>query len=138
MNTKDKGNITESKFIFEFIKLGWNVLIPFGDNCRYDIVIEKDDKMYKIQCKTARIKNGYVMFSTCSSQAHRGGKKKDYREDVDFIAAYCLENDTCYICDVKTVGKTDCQLRLKEIGLGRQFRRAKMAYNYTLDKFGFN
>lgn len=36
MNSKDKGNIGESRIIYEFVKRNIQVALPFGDNARYD------------------------------------------------------------------------------------------------------
>ena len=35
-----------------FMKLGYQVSIPFGEDSRYDFVVDINDKLYKIQCKT--------------------------------------------------------------------------------------
>ena len=35
-----------------FMKLGYNVSIPFGEDSRYDFIVDINDKLYKIQCKT--------------------------------------------------------------------------------------
>ena len=40
MNSKDKGNVTEAKALYEFIKRGIPVYRPFGDNTRCDMMID--------------------------------------------------------------------------------------------------
>jgi len=39
-NTKAIGEISEAIVLAEFLKMGFPVLLPFGDNQRYDMVIE--------------------------------------------------------------------------------------------------
>ena len=51
MNSKDKGNIGEAIMLAEFIKRGIQVSIPFGDNARYDLIIDLNGKLYKVQVK---------------------------------------------------------------------------------------
>jgi ribosome biogenesis protein Tsr3 len=51
--SKQKGNITEVECMLSFLKLGYNVLTPYGDCERYDFVVEINNKFYKIQVKTA-------------------------------------------------------------------------------------
>lgn len=43
MNTKQTGTIAELKAQYDFMNYGFNVLVPQGDYCPYDIVIEKDN-----------------------------------------------------------------------------------------------
>ena len=40
MNTKRIGNITEVECMLAFMKLGYNVLQPYGDCERYDFVAD--------------------------------------------------------------------------------------------------
>lgn len=51
--TKEKGDISEARALFEFQRLGIPVSIPWGDNLRYDMVIEVNNRLYKVQTKTA-------------------------------------------------------------------------------------
>jgi hypothetical protein len=39
--------------MLEFLKLGYNILTPYGDCERYDFVVDVNGKFYKIQAKTA-------------------------------------------------------------------------------------
>jgi hypothetical protein len=36
------------------LRRGKKVLMPFSDNCRYDIVVEENGSFTRIQCKTGR------------------------------------------------------------------------------------
>lgn len=40
VDTKSIGEITEAVVLAEFLKAGFPVLLPFGDNQRYDAVVE--------------------------------------------------------------------------------------------------
>jgi hypothetical protein len=52
-NTKMAGNASEAVVMAEFLKAGFPVLIPFGENSRYDLVVEADGRFLPVQCKTA-------------------------------------------------------------------------------------
>ena len=54
MNSKHVGDTSEAQVIAALLKMGKNVLLPFGDNQRYDVVIEEKGKFIRIQVKTAR------------------------------------------------------------------------------------
>ena len=49
MNSKSKGNIGEIKVASEFIKWGCIVSFPFGDNARYDLIIDDGDSLKRVQ-----------------------------------------------------------------------------------------
>ena len=53
LNPSQIGDITELKCQVFLIEHGWNVLTPVGNHQKYDLVIEKNGKFYKIQVKHA-------------------------------------------------------------------------------------
>ncbi len=53
LNPSQIGNITELKCQIFLIQHNWNVLIPIGNYQKYDLVIEKNGKFYRIQIKHA-------------------------------------------------------------------------------------
>ncbi|MBB6049110.1 group I intron-associated PD-(D/E)XK endonuclease [Armatimonas rosea] len=114
MDTKAKGDRSVAMIMAAFIKKGMNVLIPFGDNCRYDLVTERDGIFSKIQCKSGRLKNGVVKFKTCSTYSHRNGGSRDYKGEVDFFGVYCFENEKIYLVPVNDVGIRMGVLRIDE------------------------
>ena len=65
-NTTRKGEITESAILARLIQVGHQCLIPWGHDHRYDIAIDDDGKLVRIQCKTARYieKSGCLQFNT--------------------------------------------------------------------------
>ena len=53
-----------------FVKHGYRVLTPFGVNHRYDFALDMGDRFLRVQCKTGRVRNGAVMYSTHSVQVN--------------------------------------------------------------------
>ena len=97
MNTKQIGDTSEAMVIARLTQNGYVVLKPLGDNQRYDLAIEFYGKFYRCQVKTAALKdNGTITFPTCSTYAHRGGKRKNYVGQADYIFVYCPGNDSVY------------------------------------------
>ena len=88
MNSKAVGEITEGAILGQLVKSGCTVLLPFGNNKRYDLVVDfGDGKFNKVQCKTGRYRRGCVVFNTASTSGK--GKRKNYKEDVDMFFVYC-------------------------------------------------
>ena len=86
-NPSQIGIITELKCQIWLIEQGYNICIPIGNYQKYDIVIEKNNKFYKIQCKHAsETKNGFMVRT--KFQKRQNGKviKKKYTpNDIDFF-----------------------------------------------------
>ena len=113
MNSKTKGDITQAKLELVFLMKGYTILSPRGDNQRYDFAIEKDGKFERVQCKTGRLRDGSVVFSSCSSSYHRNGKKQSYVNQIEYFGVYCPDNDTCYLIpEIKVNNKDACKLRI--------------------------
>lgn len=112
MNSKDIGNITEAKVLAILVSKGYKVLLPWGDNLRYDIAFDVDGTLVRVQCKTATYKHGAVTFKTASSDYHRGGSSRHYVGQADYFGIYCPALDTCYLVPVASCGKRTCNLRV--------------------------
>jgi hypothetical protein len=116
---------------------GYVVLLPFGENTRYDLVINDGVHFERVQCKTGRLRNGTVRFRASSSYAHHPNPKitsRDYLGEIDYFAVYCPETGGVYLIPV-----ADAQLRHKgslRISPTRngQKRRIRMAADYEVTK----
>lgn len=97
------------------------VLTPWGENCRYDFVVETDEgELLRIQCKTAHVK-GAVKFHTRSLTYHHpkhGGNgraehcSRDDLDDVDLFGVYCVETRKVYLVPVGDVPTSQGALRV--------------------------
>lgn len=103
--TKEKGDLSEARALFEFQKLGIPVLIPWGDNLRYDMVIELHNQLYKVQVKTANeIINGAVRCYARSSKNHTTNKRYDtYVNDTDYFVFYNQEMDKLALVPIQEI-----------------------------------
>lgn len=107
LETKIKGNVTEMECMLAFMKLGYQVSIPFGEDSRYDFVVDINDKLYKIQCKTCSevTENEQVLavkFKTVrqsGSKATNWTRTKYEENEIDcFATSY---QGICYLVPVK-------------------------------------
>ena len=53
ISTKYLGNLTELQCITRFYELGYPVSIPYGDSEKYDMIIDINGRLYRLQCKHA-------------------------------------------------------------------------------------
>lgn len=138
MNSKTKGNLGEIAVAHEFIKWGCTVSFPFGDNARYDLVIDDGENLKKVQIKYTGSKSENDSW-TCrcvSSMNHTTNKKFDtYKEDVDIIAFYISEIDTCIMFDILEVGdKTSITIR-ESIPKNNQSKGIFFIKDHTFDNY---
>ena len=131
-NTKQQGNITEVSCMLEFLKLGYNILQPYGDCERYDFVADINGKFYKIQCKTGQLKDGVLSFNCRSSHRVEGKcvNEKYTSDEVDFFATFY--DGKCYL-----VPQVECNsaknLRFEPPANG-QVKGISFAADYELNK----
>lgn len=112
-NTKAVGEISEIAVVLRLMRAGYDVSRPFGDNARYDLVIDDGARLSRVQVKTARLRAGKIQFATSSSQLHRGRGRQHYRGACDLFAAYCPDLDAVYLVPVDEVGVVECCLRFE-------------------------
>lgn len=136
MNTHFIGKITEQQVILSFLKRGYQVSQPVVNDCRYDIIIDINNRLYRIQIKTSRLgkDNAYIEFTTRSSHTNtKGTINKSYNiQEIDYFATYW--DNQCYIIPVDECGKESQRLRLLPPINGNQ-HGTKYAKNYTIEKF---
>ncbi|MBI5700400.1 hypothetical protein HZC34_00930 [Candidatus Saganbacteria bacterium] len=102
--TKEKGNLAEIKVAAFLIQKGFNVLIPWGENQRYDLVAEKNGLFVKIQVKYVAPKMGHLTVPLRS--ANNWKVVKYNKNELDFVAAYNPENDIIYFIPLKSIRNT--------------------------------
>lgn len=111
MNSKYKGDIGLSKAIAHFMESGYEVLLPIGDKRPYDLVVEKDGILQKVQCKYTSHKTKYgiylVPLRIKGGNRSSGNTAKIYnKEDFDILFAYTSEG-TMYNIPFKDVDCTN-------------------------------
>lgn len=86
------------------MNLGFQVSFPFGNNSRYDFIVDAYGKLYRIQCKSSNKKQSgafYIRTFSCHFKSGCGkAKTQTYtREQIDFFCTI-IESD-CYVIPVE-------------------------------------
>lgn len=112
--TKIKGLTTELQCQLFFTSLGYNVSIPLGEDCKYDLIVDIGNELYKIQVKTCHKEENGIGFSTKSSYLTSGGiVSNGYSEkDIDFFATF-YQNE-CYLIPVEQCGSSSKKLLFEQ------------------------
>ena len=100
-NTKLKGDIAEQAFVLQSLKKGWGVSIPTGDRMSYDVVLDVNGVLLKVQVKSAwfdQRKENFVVDNRRTQTNRKTIKRSPYNStDFDFAALYIDELDIFYI-----------------------------------------
>lgn len=131
-NTKRIGEISEAKVLASLLSAGYVVLQPYGDNQRYDLVIEETGSFKRVQVKTARLTEfNSITFSTRSISSN-GKTVSNYRGQIEFFGIYCPEIDKCYLVPIDKAGKSVMSLRLGKPKTKHDYS-GKYAIAYEID-----
>ena len=72
-NTKALGDRSEAVVLAELIQAGYKVSIPFGEDQRYDLILDDAGVLSRVQVKTDRLRDGAILFNCYSVHAGRKG-----------------------------------------------------------------
>jgi hypothetical protein len=111
-DTKSIGDRSEAIVLAELVKRGYLVSIPFGENQRYDLIIDDGTRLSRVQVKTGRLRRGVIVYNCSSSHAHRGGAARPYFGEIEYLAVYCPDTKKVYMLPEQELTATNAHLRL--------------------------
>lgn len=135
LTTKQKGNLTELECLLAFVKKGYKVSIPYGEDCRYDLIVDINNHLYRIQCKTSHAltnpEDGFKFKTQSVVITTHGTKQSKYSKiEIDFFAT--MYEGQCYLVPVVECG-CEKTLRFRYPANGQK-KGISLAENYTLEK----
>jgi PD-(D/E)XK endonuclease len=116
LSRNQKGAIAETAVAHAAVKLGADVYRPLVEGGRFDLILGVGSQLLRTQCKWAvRVGDVIRVWLRTSRHTPRGYVQTTYSKDeVDVIAAYCLDLDRCYLLPISLVsGQRAIYLRLQ-------------------------
>jgi hypothetical protein len=103
----------ELRFAAEFIRQGWSIFLPYGEDSAIDLLIEKDGIYKRIQVKTTRPIAGVIH---CRLKSSNNWQVKKYtKKEIDYFGIYDYQNKKGYLIPIeKVVGMIDVSLRIEK------------------------
>jgi hypothetical protein len=97
LSSKAKGEIGELAFLHKAASLGFGVTMTYGDNERYDFILDSGERLWRVQVKSTycMCRRGY------RTVGYRGDKKPYTAEEIDFLAAYIAPLNIWYVIPVR-------------------------------------
>lgn len=110
-NSKKQGDVGLGQAIAYFCKQGLTVCLPLTDSQDYDLIIEENKKLKKVQVKTTsyKCKNKYYNFNLSIKGGNRSyhSVKKFDNSSVDYVFVFC-ENGVKYLIPSKIITAKTC------------------------------
>jgi hypothetical protein len=121
-NTKKQGDVGLGQAIAWFTRNSYTVSIPLTDSQDYDLIVDKDNKLYKVQVKTASYKNEYGIYEVSltvkgGNRSGTGRIKQFNRDKVDLVFILTSDNEV-YVIPSDVVG-------VNSINLGKKVQEYK-------------
>lgn len=114
-NTKQVGDETEATYLSALIAGGYSVAIPFGDNDRYDLLVDTGAELLRVQCKTGWMEDGCIRFKTHSKTTVDGEVTlTGYDGEVDVFAVRCKDDGALYWVPQEEASTRNTYLRVDD------------------------
>ena len=133
-STTFKGDIAELMTAAELAKRGYIVSRPLTNGAPYDLLVDTDDGIKRIQVKKANpFQNGSLRIVLCSNKWHRGRTRVSYHGRVDYLIA--VDTDRCkyYIFGGDDLKSDELRIRLRPT-MNNQKTRVRLASDYEIDR----
>lgn len=100
-NGKAKGIATELLCEAYLTSLGYNVSVPIGEDCKYDFILDVQNRLLRVQVKSCvEIDTGIIVKAyTITTSGKENIKHKYSKDDIDMLCTYY--NNQCYLLPIE-------------------------------------
>jgi PD-(D/E)XK nuclease superfamily protein len=136
LNLKGKGDLAELMVAADLRRRGFKIAIPFGEDCDFDLVLIRDDRLERVQVKYVESDEAVVKVK-CFSHSLSNGKirrTKHYTaKTIDLLAVYDRSSSSCFYIPAQELGdgRSTIHLRLKP-ALNNQLVGTRSAEDYLV------
>jgi PD-(D/E)XK endonuclease len=136
LNLKGKGDLAELMVAADLRRRGFKIAIPFGEDCDFDLVLIRDDRLERVQVKYVE-SDGAVVKVKCFSHSLTNGKvrktKRYTAKTIDLLAVYDPTSSCCYYIPASELGAGRSILHLRlEPALNKQYIGTRPAEHYLI------
>ena len=135
LTPSQKGAAAEAAITAAVIQLGLTVLRPLCEGRRYDLIVDLEPRLLRVQCKLAKRTGGVLAIRLQTSRYTPGGYVyTSYSADeIDAVGAYSEELKRCFLLPIAEVeGMRGVHLRLDPSG-NNQARGVRWASDFELE-----
>ena len=132
---KMRGDTAEMAVAFDLMRRGYKVAFPYGEDWDYDLIVERGNRLERVQVKHTR-SDDEVVVVRCRSQSLTNGKvragERYSAATIDWLAVYDATTERCFYIPAALLGdgKSELRLRLAPARNGQRLR-VRDAEQYT-------
>src|SRR4051794_5425188 len=121
------GDTAELAVALDLRRRGYRVAFPYGEDCNYDLIVDRDGVLERVQVKHTR-SDGDVVIVRCRSQSLTNGKvratKRYTAATVDWLAVFDATSGCCFYVPSSELadGRSELRLRITPARNGQQRR----------------
>jgi PD-(D/E)XK endonuclease len=118
----------------DLLRRGYKIAVPYGEDWDYDLIVCREEKLERVQCKYTA-SNGVFITVRCCSHSLTNGKVRATKHytaaTIDWLAVYDATTDCCYYIPATELrgGRREIRLRiLPTLNNQRQYVRLANSY----------
>jgi hypothetical protein len=135
LTPSQKGAAAEAAITAMVIQLGLTVLRPLCEGRRYDLVIDLEPQLLRVQCKLAKLENGVLAVRLQTNRYTPSGyvSTSYSAAEIDAVGAFCPQLNRGFLIPIaETAGRRAVHLRLAPTK-NKQARGIRWADDYGLE-----
>src|SRR3712207_6379266 len=105
---KTKGDTAELKVAADLVARGYRIALPFGEDADYDLIVEREGRLERVQVKYTESRDGVVVVR-CKSHSLTNGRvrqtKRYTSQTIEWLAVYDRVTDRCYYVPAIELGE---------------------------------
>jgi hypothetical protein len=132
LTPSQKGAVAEAAITLMAIQAGLTVIRPLCEGRRYDLVIELEPRLLRVQCKLARRLPGVLSVHASTCRLTPGGyvRTSYTANEIDAVGVYSPHLHRCFLIPIDEIsGRREVHLRLDPTK-NNQADRIKWARDY--------
>ena len=130
---KTKGDTAEMMVAADLVKRGYRIAFPFGEDADYDLIVERGERLERVQVKYTESRDGVVPIR-CRSYSLTNGRvrqtKRYTARMIEWLAVYDRVTDRCYYVPAVELGDGRSLLHLR---LGPALNGQRRGINWARD-----
>ncbi len=132
--TKAIGDMAELAIAADLSARGYRILFPFGEDCDYDLAIERDEELERVQVKYV-FSDGKIVQARCYSQSLTMGvvrRTKRYTAAmIEWLAVFDGNTRRCFYIPAAELGEGRSTVTLRLVpAANNQLKRIRVAEDY--------
>jgi hypothetical protein len=118
----------------DLVRRGYKIAIPYGEDWDFDLIVCRDEKLERVQCKYTR-SDGRIVRVRSRSHSLTNGRVRSTKlytaATIDWLAVYDATTNSCYYIPAAELGSGMAIMHLRLVPTrNNQALRIRMAADY--------